>query len=36
MDIEEILKKMTLEDKTALCSGANFWETKKFEKYGIP
>ena len=36
MDIEKILKKMTLEDKTALCSGANFWETKKFEKYGIP
>lgn len=36
MDIEEILKNMTLEDKTALCSGANFWETKKFEKYGIP
>lgn len=36
MDIEEILKKMTLEDKTALCSGANFWETKKYEKYGIP
>ncbi len=36
MDIEKILNQMTLEDKIALCSGANFWETKKFEKYGIP
>ena len=36
MDIEKILNQMTLEDKIALCSGANFWETKKFEKYGVP
>lgn len=36
MDIEKILQKMTLEDKIALCSGENFWETKKYEKYGIP
>ena len=35
MDIESILKQMTLEDKIALCSGKNFWETKSFEKYGI-
>ena len=26
---------MTLEDKVALCSGASFWETKKYEEYGI-
>ncbi len=36
MDIEKILKQMTLGDKIALCSGANFWETKKYETYGIP
>ena len=36
MDIEKILQQMTLEDKIALCSGANFWETKKYETYGIP
>lgn len=36
MDIEKILQGMTLEDKIALCSGANFWETKAYEKYGIP
>ncbi len=36
MDIEKILQNMTLEDKIALCSGADFWETKAYEKYGIP
>lgn len=36
MDTEKILQQMTLEDKIALCSGENFWETKKYEKYGIP
>lgn len=34
--IESILKQMTLEDKISLCSGESFWETKAFEKYGIP
>lgn len=28
--------KMTLEEKIAFCSGGSFWETKKYEKYGIP
>ena len=36
MDIEKNLQQMTLEDKIALCSGKNFWETKKYEQYGIP
>lgn len=36
MDIEKILQQMPLEDKIALCSGENFWETKKYEQYGIP
>ena len=35
-DIENIISQMTLEDKIALCEGASFWETKAFEKYGIP
>ena len=34
--MEKILSQMRLEDKIALCEGANFWETKAFEKYGIP
>lgn len=36
MDIDKIISEMTLEDKIALCSGETFWETKKYEKYGIP
>ncbi|NLL64785.1 MAG: glycosyl hydrolase [Clostridiaceae bacterium] len=27
---------MSLLDKIKLCSGANFWETKKMDAYGIP
>lgn len=34
--IDEIISSMNLEDKIALCSGGTFWETKKFEKNGIP
>ena len=36
MDIEKIISQMSLEDKIAFCDGANFWETRTFEKYGIP
>ena len=36
MDIEKTLRAMSLEDKVALCEGADFWQTRKFEKYGIP
>ena len=36
MDLEKIIQQMTLADKIALCEGASFWETKAFEKYGIP
>ena len=36
MDIEQIIKEMTLEDKISLCEGASFWRTKAYEKYGIP
>ena len=34
--MENIIRNMTLEDKIALCEGASFWETRAFEKYGIP
>ncbi len=34
--VNQVLESMSLEDKIALCSGANFWETKKYEKYRIP
>lgn len=36
MNIEKTLQKMSLEDKVALCSGADFWTTKAFDQYGIP
>ena len=36
MNIQSILEKMSLEDKIALCGGADFWTTKAYEKYGIP
>ena len=34
--MENIISQMTLEDKIALCEGASFWESKAYEKYGIP
>ena len=34
--IEGILSSMTLEDKIALCNGADFWHSKAMEQYGIP
>ena len=36
MDFENIISQMTLEDKIALCDGANMWETRAYDKYGIP
>ncbi len=36
MNIDAILASMSLKDKIALCSGANFWETKAMPQYGVP
>lgn len=36
MNIEHVLEKMTLEEKVALYSGADFWHTRKMEKYDVP
>lgn len=33
---DDVIRKMTLEDKIALCSGKDFWHTKDMEQYGIP
>ena len=35
-DPKEILSQMTLEEKAAMCDGADFWHLKGMEKYGIP
>ena len=34
--IEEIIKKMTLEEKVKLCIGASFWNTTPIEHLGVP
>ena len=33
---DDILARMSRKEKAALCSGADFWHTKAFERYGIP
>lgn len=35
-DPREILAQMTLEEKAAICDGADFWHLKVMEKYGFP
>lgn len=35
MKYKALIDTLTLADKVALCSGADFWNTKAFEKYGI-
>ena len=36
MDIERLIKEMTLEEKASLLSGADFWHTKAVDRLGIP
>ncbi len=36
MDIEKVLKELTIEEKASLCSGQDFWHTKAIERLGIP
>lgn len=36
MNIDEILGKLTLEEKASLCSGHDFWHSEAVERLGIP
>lgn len=36
MNIQQIVANMTLEDKIAFCTGADFWHTKAFPEQSIP
>ena len=36
MDIKKVIAGMSLEEKIALCSGADFWHTKEMKHHGIP
>ena len=33
--IKDLIAKMTLEEKAAMCSGADFWHTESCERLGI-
>lgn len=35
-DIKEIISKMTIEEKAALCTGASSWTTTPIERLGVP
>ena len=34
--LEDLVKQLTLEEKTTLLCGANFWETAAVKRLGIP
>ena len=36
MNTKEIVSRMTLEEKIAYCTGADFWCTKEMPQYGVP
>jgi beta-glucosidase len=36
MKHEDIISKLTLEEKASLTSGKDFWQTQNIDKYGIP
>ncbi len=36
MNVEQLIKSMTLEEKASLCSGLDFWHTQPIERLGIP
>lgn len=35
-NIDEIIKNMTLEQKAAICTGADYWSTRSFSETGVP
>lgn len=36
MNVNEVIKKMTLEEKAKIVSGKDFWATQEYDKFGIP
>ena len=36
MDIQKIIASMTLEEKIAFCTGADFWHTKAIDRQAVP
>ena len=35
-EIKELISRMTLEEKASLCSGQDFWHTKKVARLNVP
>ena len=35
-NLSDVLKKMSIDEKAALCAGLNFWKTKGYDKVGLP
>ncbi|MDR0696587.1 MAG: glycoside hydrolase family 3 C-terminal domain-containing protein [Christensenellaceae bacterium] len=36
IDIDDIISRLSVEEKAALCSGVNLWESTPIKKHGIP
>lgn len=36
MDVQKIISEMTLQEKIAFCTGADFWCTKAIPEHGVP
>ena len=36
MDIQDIIKQMTLEEKISFCTGKDFWRTKELKAFHVP
>ena len=36
LDLQSIIKQMTLEEKATLCTGASAWTTVPVERLGVP
>ena len=36
VNVQKLLKELTLEEKIAFCTGADFWHTKAIEKQNVP
>lgn len=36
MNIDQLIKEMTLEEKASLCSGSGFWHTQPIERLDVP
>ena len=36
LDVQDLIGRLTLEEKASLCSGSDFWHTQPVERLGVP